>query len=376
MNKKDVEKCQYINLSTDPKEIVKTMQLEMPTVNYFFKKNYGGNRKFLEYEDKSLDKCLAEEKSSITDISEYISQKGNRWLSYSFFEYFPRAKYAQSWPTSFIYYETYGSCGAFFPIYHPSAKKSTNDKNNQIDGVLIFTSHFFLRMSERTGKAYRSRELIQEFITTKQTHAAQADADGDVIIKFLGGYGFGVVKSQSPYVMEVRTYLTDKQLSPKQKRKCEMIDAYAESIKDGAYLKEVTDNMAYLLADDPEQCMLQAKKNIKLAKKLGIENQYNMMVSALQIFIGAMMDILGINTDEISQKQIAVIGSQIHEFFVDFAKKYANFDGLTATDEENNKFIDDWSNCAVRAANKLQLRSMTREAIDKHFEKYNQMTTK
>lgn len=369
MNKKDVEKCQYVNLSTDPKEIVKTMQLELPTVNYFFMKDYGGKRKFFEHEEKSLDKCLEEEKSIITDISEYISQKGNRWLSYRFFEYFPRAKYAQSWPTSFMYYETYGSCGAFFPIYHPT--KKPNDKHQAIDGVLIFTSHFFLRMSERTGKAYRSRELIQEFITTKQTHAAQADVDGDVIIKFQGGYGFGVLRSQSPCVMEIRTYLTDKQLSPKQKRKCEKIDAYAESIKDGAYLKEVSDNMLYLEADDPEQCRIQAEKSMELAKKLGVEKQFNMVGIAVQLFVGVMIDVLGMNADEISRKQMAVISSQICECFVDFAKKYANFNGLTSSEEEDKQYIDDWTVCAVRAAQKLNLRSMTREAIDKHFEKIN-----
>jgi hypothetical protein len=372
MKKKDVEQCQTINLSTDPKEILKTMQLELPTVSYFFKKDFGGNRKFLEYEDKSLDKCLKEEQSSITDISEYISQKGNRWMSYSFFEYFPSAKYAQAWPTSFIYYETYGSCGAFFPIFSQSKKNSPNGKNDKIEGVIIFTSHFFLRMSERTGKAYRSRELIQEFLTTKQTHALQVDEDGDVIVKFLGGYGFGVLKSQSPCVMEIRTYLTDKQLTPKQKRKCEMINAYAETIKDGQYLENVAKNMSYLLADDKEQCLKQHKKNLKLAKKLGVDGEYNVMLTANMLFLAVMADILKLDWTEIKPMVVAHIVYEVQEYFIDFAKKYADFDGDKASDEEDEMYIKDWTECAVKAAKKLKLRSMTREAITKHFEKHKQ----
>lgn len=369
MKKKDVEQCQTINLSTDPKEILKTMQLELPTVKYFFKKDFGGNRKFLAYEDKSLDKCLKEEKSSITDISEYISQKGNRWMSYSFFEYFPLAKYAQAWPMSFIYYETYGSCGAFFPIFSQTKKHGSYDK---LDGVIIFTSHFFLRMSERTGKAYRSRELIQEFITTKQTHAHQVDEDGDVIVKFLGGYGFGVLKSQSPCVMEIRTYLTDKQLTPKQKRKCEMINAYAETIKDGAYLKKVADNMSYLMADDKEKCLKQHAKNLKLAKKLGVGKEYEVIMISIELFLCAMAGILGLDLKEMKPIQLVHIGNEVQEYFIDFARKYANFDGNKASDEENEMYIKDWTECAVKAAKKLKLRSMTREAIAKFFEKYKQ----
>lgn len=372
MKKKDVEQCQTINLSTDPKEILKTMQLELPTVTYFFKKEYGGNRKFLEYEDKSLDKCLAEEKSSITDISEYISQKGNRWLSYSFFEYFPLAKYAQAWPMSFIYYETYGSCGAFFPIFSQTKKNGSNGKNDKIEGVIIFTSHFFLRMSERTGKAYRSRELIQEFITTKQTHALQVDEDGDVIVRFLGGYGFGVLKSQSPCVMEIRTYLTDKQLSPKQRRKCDLVNAYAETIKDGTYLENVAKNMSYLLADDKKQCRKYHKKALKLAKKLGVDGEYKVILTSAELFLAVMAGILELDLKEIKPMVVAHIVNEAHGYFIDFAKKYANFNGDKASDEESEMYIKDWTECAVKAAKKLKLRGMTREVIAKFFEKHKQ----
>jgi len=369
MKKKDVEKCQHINLSTDPNEILQTMLLELPTVKYFFMKDYGGKKKFFDHQDKTLDKCLEEEKSSVTDISEYISQKGNRWMSYSFFEYFPRAKFAQAWPTSFIYYETYGSCGAFFPTYRPSKKKGDKGKINEVYGVLIFTSHFFQRMSERTGKAYRSRELIQEFITTKETHAAQADADGEVIMKFKGGYGFGVLRSEKPYVLEVRTFLTDEQLSPKQKRKCEKIDAYAELIKDGTFLKDVSNHTAYHSTNTPEENMKQAMHNLELAKKIGAD-RFLMLAGMVHLtFLKLMTDILGMSLEEISPAQNVVIGNETQECYADFLNKYEHFDGRNATDEENQQFRDDLLDCMVKAAKKLKLRSMTRERIEQQFDK-------
>lgn len=368
MKKKDVEKCQHVNLSTDPNEILQTMLLELPTVKYFFMKDYGGKKKFLDHQDKALDKCLEEEKSSVTDISEYISQKGNRWMSYSFFEYFPRAKFAQAWPTSFIYYETYGSCGAFFPNYRPSKKKGGKEKINEVCGVLIFTSHFFQRMSKRTGKAYRSRELIREFITTKETHAAQADEEGEVIMKFKGGYGFGVQRSKEPYVLEIRTYLTNEQLSPKQKRKCEKIDAYAELIKDGTFMKDVCNHTAYHSTNTPEHDMEQAMHNLELAKKIGA-GRFLLLAGMVHLtFLKLMTDILGMSLGDISTAQNVVIGNETQECYADFVNKYEHFDARKATDEENKQFRDDLLECMVKAAKKLKIRSMTRDRIEQRID--------
>ena len=363
MKRKDIEKCHHVNLSTDPKDILDTMLLELPSVKYFFQKDYGGKNKFYKNEDNLLDKALTEEESQITDISEYISPKGNRWMSYNFVEYFPRAKFAMAWPTSFIYYETYGSCGAFFPIYR-KPKKSKNGKFTEIYGVIIFTSHFFQRMSERTGKAYRSRELIQEFITTKDTHASQADEDGDVVMKFKGGYGFGKLRSNEPYVLEVRTYLTDEQLSPSQKRKCEKIDAYAELIKDGTFIKDVSNHTAYHSTNTQEDDMKQAMHNLELAKKIGADRFLLLAGMVHLTFLKLMTEILGMRLADISSAQNVVIGNETQECYVEFLHKYEHFDARKATDEENKQFRDELVECFVNAAKKLKLRSMTREAIN------------
>ena len=367
MKKKEIERCTHVNLRTNPKDILETMLLELPTVKYFFQKDFGGKNKFLKKEDQMLDKALEEEKSQITDISEYISPKGNRWMSYNFVEFFPRAKYAQAWPTSFIYYETYGSCGAFFPLYRKSKKKKSNGRISEIYGVLVFTSHFFQRMSERTGKAYRSRELIQEFITTKETHAGQADEDGEVIMKFKGGYGFGVKRSDEPYVLEVRTYLTDEQLSPSQKRKCERIDAYAELIEDGTFIKEVSNHTAYHSTNTPEQDIEKAMHNLELAKKIGAD-RFIMLAGMVHVaFLKIMTDILGMKLSDISTAQNVVIGNETQECFSDFLNKYEKFDGSKATKEENDEFTKELVDCMAAAGRKLKIRSMTRDAIEKRI---------
>jgi hypothetical protein len=91
------------------------------------------------------------------------------------------------------------------------------------------------------------------------------------------------------------------------------------------------------------------------------------------VCVGVMMVLMVYIGTILSNKNIVDFDGG--EFFVDFAKKYANFNGLTSSEEEDKQYIDDWSVCAVRAAQKLNLRSMTREAIDKHFEKNKQMLT-
>ena len=69
---------------------------------------------------------------------------------------------------------------------------------------------------------------------------------------------------------------------------------------------------------------------------------------------------------------VAHIVNEAHGYFIDFAKKYANFNGDKASDEESEMYIKDWTECAVKAAKKLKLRGMTREVIAKFFEKHKQ----
>jgi hypothetical protein len=246
-------------------------------------------------------------------------------------------------------------------LFNPSSVKHLKKKEGQADGVMIFTSHFFQRMSERTGKAYRSKELIQEFISTKSTQASQTDEDGEVIVKFKGGYGFGVEKSLSPHVVEIRTYLTDKQLTPKQRRKVERVDAYAELISDGMYLKEVALHSAYHTYNTPEKAAANGLKKLKAMKKLGLEKPM-MLQSALHLsFVRILEDILHL---KLTMPQSALICQFEMECGIDeMVHKYIDFDGRTATEEENKQFMADAIDFFCKVAKKMKLKSVNRETI-------------
>lgn len=354
-----------VNLSTKAEEIIATMREEIPAAMYHFRKPYGGKYKYMKFEDEFLDKALNEEKSQMTELGEYISRVGNRWMTYTMVDYYQKAKYANATHVSFIYYETYGSCGAFFPLYNPESVEHMKKKEGQADGVMIFTSHFFQRMSERTGKAYRSRELIQEFISTKSTQASETDADGEVIVKFKGGYGFGVEKSQSPQVVEVRTYLTDKQLTPKQRKKVERVDAYAEILKDGMCMKEVALASSFHTFNTPEKAAAEGLKRLKALKKLGMEKPMLMMMSIHACFVKILEDLLHLT---LTMPQSALICQFEKECGLGkLVYKYIDYDESTATEEEGKQFMEDTIDLFSKVAKKMKLKSVNREAIMAHI---------
>lgn len=350
-----------VNLSTKADEILATMREEIPAAYYHFRKPYGGRRKYMKAEDDLLNKALAEKESQMTEMGEYISRVGNRWMTYTMVDYYPKARYANATHISFIYYETYGSCGAFFPLFRPDNLRHMKKKEGQADGVMIFTSHFFQRMSERTGKAYRSRELIQEFISTKSTQAGQYDDDGEVIVKFKGGYGFGVVKSENPQVVEIRTYLTDGQLSPKQRRKVENVDNFAELMSDGMYLKDVAMHTTINTYNTPDAAAANGLKKLAALKKLGMETPFLLMSAIHLAYVRLLEDILH---TEVSIPQGAVIANIETECGVDeLVRKYTGFDARKATKAESDGFTSDLVDFYAKVARKMKLKSVTRDAI-------------
>lgn len=352
-----------VNLSTPTADIIATMREEMPKAQYFFRKQFGGKQKYLKTEDALLDKALAEEHDQLTDMSYYISPIGNRWICYTHVVYYPRAKYAHAFHYSFIYYETLGSCGAFFPSYSPRQTKDGLVKpKGQPDEVLIFTSHFFYQMSERTGIEYRSKDLIREFVSTKMEHAMTADEDGDIIAKFTGGHGFGKELEREPRRMEVRTYLTDKQLNNKQRRKCEAVDAMYELMKDGMFIKPVALNTAAVQDFTAKEAAEDGLRRMKAIKKLGMERPMTMLMGIHLGYIRILQDILHI---EIDMNQSAVIAHIVSDNAEEIVKKWVDVD--FSTDELNADFERDLIDCYCRCAREMKLKSVNRDTITAAF---------
>ncbi len=387
-----------INLSTQPTELLATMRDELPVAWYHYRKQIGSSLQYQKHEDRLIDQALEEQRSLVSDIGEWISKVGNRWMTYVHTEYFPQALHAVATHVSFIYYETYASCGAFFPLYAPPSSKSRGKQKKQVPyGIAIYTDHFFLQMSNRTGKKYRSRELIREFVTTRDAHAMQADDDGSLVVRFAGGYGFGKWWEQDGIrVCQVRTYLNEKggdSLNRRQQRLVEKLNAYAVLCEGGMYDPDVVRDSAVSAAIarqpdvltsisdkiDPEtmQHIISnpttladyrhiLEKRLKAIKTLGMGREYRLAVSLAMGYVGLMQKMLDMKLNE---AQVAVVASYVSMECGDMVEKYARRDMSQATDTEQQEFNDDFIRMSARVARRMHLRSMTEERIRDAVEK-------
>ena len=385
-------KPQKINLSTQPAELLATMRAELPVAWYHYRKQIGSSLQYQKHENRLLERAMAEQRSLVSDTNEYISKAGNRWITYVHTEYFPQAMNAQATRVSFVYYETYASCGAFFPLYPPpSAGSRGRQKKPEPDGIIIYTDHFFYQMSERTGKQYRSKELIREFITTRDAHAMQTDEEGGLAVRFTGGYGFGKWWEQDGIrVCQVRTYLNEKgrdSLNKRQQRLVEKLNAYAVLFEDGMYLPDVARDTAISAAlarnpdalapiagrigpealrqicsnpTTPEEYVHSLERRMQAVKALGLEREMQFTMMLGTGFTGLMQKMLGM---ELNEPQLAVVASYVSMESTDMVRKYARRDMSSATDAEQREFMDDFVRMAARTARRMKLRSMTEERI-------------
>lgn len=352
-----------VNLSTQAAETLATMREEMPKAWYFFRKKYGSKEKYTKMEDQMLDKALEEKQDQFTDIDFWISPVGNRWMTYTQVQYFPKAKYALAYHYSFIYYETFASCGAFFPMYSPKQVKDGKvKKEGKPDGVIRYTDHFFYQLSERTKIEYRSKELIRKFISERLEHAVTTDEEGEVVLKFKGGHGFGNEFSQNPRLIECRTFLRDEELSNKQKRKCEPVDMLYELTKEGMFIKDVALNTAYHQDYTEEEATKESLKKLEAIKKLGIEKPMMMMAAIHMSYVRIMEDILHLKVD---MKQQAVISHIVGECGQDLVKKWVGQEATTL--EKDKEFQEDLIEVMVKCAKKMKLHSVNRETITKRM---------
>jgi len=393
-----------INLSTQPADLLATMREELPVAWYHYRKQIGSSLQYQKHEDRLLDQALEEQRSLVSDIGEWISKVGNRWITYVHTEYFPQALHAMATHVSFIYYETYASCGAFFPLYAPpSVSRKGKQKKQEPNGILIYTDHFFLQMSNRTGKKYRSKELIREFVTTRDAHAMQADDDGSLVVRFVGGYGFGKWWEQDGIrVCQVRTYLNEKggdSLNRRQQRLVEKLNAYAVLLEDGMYNPDVARDAIVsaaitrrpdVLADISEEIDAETmrkiaanpttqsdyhhslEKRLKAIKTLGMEREYQF---ATALALGYVALVLKMADMELNEAQVAVIATFVSMECGDMVEKYARRDFSEATDQEQQEFNDDFIRMSARVARRMHLRSMTeeriREVVNGMFKKVN-----
>jgi hypothetical protein len=202
-----------VNLSTPSQELVAKIWAETDKAEYWHRKRFAGKTAREELSEKYTRIYETTGKRTfIGECSEYKSPSGNRWYVADKVRKEPEG--FATFIVSFVYYETYESIGCFAPAWQIYDLKAPAAK-----GVNIFTSHFFQRYCEREGVEYKSRDMLMHFLLDFQYIQGDPCHDerhGDYEVWRMRRKGIikAVRRKDCPLVMEMRTFLADKNLSP------------------------------------------------------------------------------------------------------------------------------------------------------------------
>ena len=204
-----------INLLTPSDQLLKELNEDIERVNYWVKKKHGdvNSSKWRNKCDGYRLKWYKERKPFIGEMFEYKSPNGNRWFAYDFIFRPEGADDIMCGMDKFIYWDTYGSIGCFYPTWWC-------DKEGVVhDSCIIYTGHFFQKFCERMKIPFRSREMVMEFVGEFAYKPLQDDTDKDgnpccVLRMNHCGFCFGVRRKDNPYVIEVRTFLSEENMTP------------------------------------------------------------------------------------------------------------------------------------------------------------------
>ena len=208
-----------INFSTPTNDIIRELHEEESKAVFWLKKKYHGEKGYEQMCERLREKCEYTLKDQRSDVVEYISPKGNRWMVFTNCRYHKSINMGYCTDIAFCYYETYSSCGAFI-------------LTNEEKGAIMFTDHFFLRFCERLGVQMRSRWMIQRFVEVIPGFTfsfGERDEHGYIKVdcRIPGSLGRGILRKDGNLI-EIRTFLADKQLSNKQKRETERLRTIAD----------------------------------------------------------------------------------------------------------------------------------------------------
>jgi hypothetical protein len=225
----------------------------------------------------------------------------------------------------------------------------------------------------------------------------QADDDGGLVVRFVGGYGFGKWWEQDGIrVCQVRTYLNEKggdSLNRRQQRLVEKLNAYAVLYEDGMYNPDVArdaivsaaitrspDVLANISEEIDPELLLQISSNpttladyqrglekrLKAIQTLGLDREMQFATALTMGYVGLMQKMLDM---ELNEPQVAIVASFVSMECGDMVEKYARRDMSQATDAEQQEFTDDFARMSARVARRMRLRSMTEERIRETVEK-------
>ena len=281
-----------VNLSTPNDILFKELCDDYKKALYWHTKHYGGSEKYSKFQDSLLAEVMRTHKQKSGDVVEYNSKNGNRWLIFESCNWYPDSQGAHTAAHAFCYYETYASIGAF---------RLLGDGDGNLNGVLIFTSHFFERFCERlelenmTGKV-RTRQIVKNFIeyfpalVMKVYERSEKDHLIHIDLRTSGSLARGILREGGSIpVYEVRSFLCDKQLNNKQLRETTDIRIKADKVR--KYEPEQMRNTRLMLETQRDGLLAVCEREMENVTNLGVPKEIaeKSLIAGISI-LNAMLD--------------------------------------------------------------------------------------
>lgn len=268
-----------INLQSTNTQMMDELLSDRKKALYWFIKKQGGEKAYIRMQDKLLNEACKTKQNVSSEIMEYRSPGGNRWMVFEYASYYPEAKASNTKPYIICFYETLGGIGAFVPITITDSNKSA---------IIIFTSHFFKRLSERLGVCCNSLDLLSTFFQyIPYMHIEYKKGDNSMLIRLPGSTGWGVLRDGGGLVFEVRTFLTDAQLSKRQLQKISSIRSYAEKVKNEPL--DITLIRLKKMGDNETEARNELKRMMEHYYALGRNKQFLQKQMDVYMWIGMLL---------------------------------------------------------------------------------------
>ena len=214
-----------INLKTSSEELWRVLPEEHDKAIYWMKKHFGGEARYEKMRDDLLIRCRMAQWPMSSEVVDYTSKAGNRWVCFEHATYYPERHGSHCMPYAFCYYETAVSLGLFSVCFHSQYGM------DRASSIIIYTPHFFQRYCERMGFKGSPREILMRFMRKSPLIAAallpkKKNELQKVVMRFPGCICHGIARRDHPKVFEVRTLLKDVQLSGRQSKDTQELRDY------------------------------------------------------------------------------------------------------------------------------------------------------
>lgn len=304
-----------LTLTSSTEQILRELKEEESKAFYWLKKQFHGERGYIAMQSNLIDRAMWGHKDQHSEVFEYISPRGNRWMVFEQCRYYRDIHHARTSPLAFCYYETYGSVGAFILF-----RWQYSNTGNETCAVL-FTDHFFLRFTQRLGIEMRSRWMVQKFIEVIPgmtfSTGEELDTQGrvKVDVRLPGSIGRGIIRKDG-MLIEVRTYLTDRELNRKQLRLTKKLRIAG----DNATLEPMDVKMLRLAkADDLGEALY---KEVKQVVSMGVDERLVNYTFAISIWI--MRALIDLNYADAHDMEFWVKHGEVNKnVVIDIAKHWA-----------------------------------------------------